>query len=129
MRRMILVLLLTAFSSSAMAEWVKVSNVDGGDITFYTDPSTIRKNGKLVKMWELQDYLTARTGENYLSVKIQNEYDCKNEKTRLLFLSTHSGHMGGGDLVEMNNNPGEWIPVPPASIIQALCILRLNFLQ
>ncbi len=120
MRRIVLMVLLSAVSSTAMAEWVKVSNVDGGDITFYTDPSTIRKNGKSVKMWELQDYLTARTGENYLSVKIQNEYDCKNERTRLLFLSLHSAHMGGGDIVEMNNSPGEWMPVPPASIIEAL---------
>jgi len=51
MPKAILIILLTVVSSSAMAEWVKVS--EDKLVTAYADPTTIRKLGDKVKMWAL----------------------------------------------------------------------------
>lgn len=53
MRKIILMLLLTVVSNSAMAEWVLV----GGDyaVTYYVDPTTIHKSGNFVRMWDMID--------------------------------------------------------------------------
>ena len=111
-------LLLADVSSSAMAEWVQVGVVDDGSITFYANPSTIRKDGELVKMREMQNYLTPKGGQNFLSVKGRYEYDCKNENARTLFVSLYSGNMDSGDVVEMKSFHDEWTLVVPDTMFE-----------
>jgi hypothetical protein len=41
-------------SARAMAEWVKYSEGDNGN-SYYFDPSTIKRNGNLVRVWDLQE--------------------------------------------------------------------------
>lgn len=89
MHKVILMVLLAAVSSSAMAGWVRVSESEDENITVYVNPNTIRKVGNNVKMWELGDYKTAKdsgVGTQYMSVKGQAEYNCKEEKYRTLYL-------------------------------------------
>ncbi len=117
MKKLLLILMLAVVSSSAMAEWVEIGTTDKN--TVYVDPTTIRKSGNKVKMWVLYDFNSAKetTGNKYLSVKAQDEYDCKEEQERLLFFSRYSENMGGGDTVySANATNKDWSPVVPGSV-------------
>lgn len=120
MRKAIL-LLLAAVSSSAAAEWIAVSSNE--TFTTYVDPASIRKEANMAKMWDLLDFNKARVhpvGVSYLSGRSQNEYDCKEERTRRLAFSFHSGNMSGVETVYINSDSGNWTPVAPGSINELL---------
>lgn len=93
------------------AEWIKVEG--NGDVTFYVDPATISKAGNKAIMLTLVDFRTAnKSGDHpYMSMKTQHEYDCTENKWRLLNFSYHSGNMGGGELVHADAELGQWEPV------------------
>ncbi len=112
MHKAILMMLLAAVSSSAMAKWVKVGTSDDKTTTIYADPSTIRKSGNRVKMWALWDYSTAQEGDSkpYMSVRIQNEYNCKEETDRQIYATTFSGNMLEGNTIAMQGGRN-WEPI------------------
>jgi len=111
-----ILMLLAVVSSSAMAEWVEVGTTN--KYTSYADPDTIRKVGNKVKVWELVDFKTVQgsTGFQFNSAKVQSQYDCKEEQTRMLYATFHSENMGGGDVVMTHNKATKWAPVAPDSI-------------
>ena len=115
-------LLLAALSTGVMAEWTQVGNSDG--ITIYADPTTIRKNGHMVKMWYLFDESTPQSippgTPPFSSTKFQGEFDCAEERSRRLYSSYHSDQMGAGSVVDVNASQRQWTPVSPESIIEAL---------
>ena len=82
------------------------------------DPDTIHRKGDLVKMWDLYDYQTAQTGmgASYLSYKSQHEYDCAEERLRLLAMSSFSGNMGNGKPVSNVSDEHKWQAVQPESV-------------
>jgi hypothetical protein len=51
-----------------------------------------------------------------MSVKRQEEYDCKEVKKRLLYANFHSGNMGKGDIVFNEDAPSKWTSLMPKSI-------------
>ena len=90
MNKYLLMALLTFVCGNAMAEWVMVGN-DDPYFNSYADPSTILRNGSRVKMWSLDIFkypqhgaIDINDGIEYSAVKYRNEYDCKNEKSRVL---------------------------------------------
>ena len=112
MHKATLMMLLAVMSSSAMAEWVLYGFSNGSKkgiiITVYADPATLIKSGNTVKMWSIFDYNKAQKDPNspsFMSVKRQEEYDCKEEQERLLFFSWHSENMGRGDVVYSKISP------------------------
>jgi len=112
MKKLLLTLMLAVVSSSAIAEWVKVGTSDDKTTTIYADPSTIRKSGNRVKMWALWDYSTAQEGDSkpYMSVRIQNEYNCKEETDRQIYATTFSGNMLEGNTIAMQGGRN-WEPI------------------
>ena len=117
-RFIILVLTLFLTTSEAYAEWVKTDEQD--TFTYYADPDTIRRNGNLVKMWELSDYKTIQTvaGKSILSFKVISEYDCAEEQIRILAEYGYSGQMGTGEIVFSHTKPDNWAPAMPGSMGQ-----------
>lgn len=115
--KILIAVLLAAFSTSVMAEWTEV---DDGT---YVDLSTIRKSGDKVKMWDLLDYKVVQTVGNirYLSHSEQDEYYCKEETRRVLALIAYSKNMGAGEVVHasgaMHEEPR---PIPPGSMIEGI---------
>jgi len=75
---------------------VKVSDRDEAGKTVYVDPATIRRNSNLVKMWQFSDYKTVQTvgGIRFLTAEEQWEFDCAEERSRVLALKEFSGNMG-----------------------------------
>jgi len=118
MTRLLLITLLLLSSAPAYAEWVQVSDTDEAGKTVYVDPATIRRNRNLVTMWQFYDYKTVQTvaGIGFLTVKEQWEFDCAEERSRVLALKEFSGNMGNGTVVYTNSQVGKWLPVMPGSM-------------
>ena len=98
----------------AWAAWVKVSENDG--VTYYIDPTSIRKYGDIVRVWELTDR-DARGGNGSLSERWLKEHDCKQGQSRRLSVAEYSermltGRMMGGFDVQDER----WTYVRPDSI-------------
>lgn len=115
MKQLLLGLMLLVPATAASAEWTRVEYND--NYILYVDRATIRRNGNLVKMWSLVDYKTVKTvvGQSNLSYKAQEEYDCKEEKSRTLAITWFTGQMGRGTVNHTDNRTGEWSPIAPES--------------
>ena len=126
MKKSILILLLSALSSHAIADWVQVGS--NANFASYADPASIRKEGikamegSKAKMLSLIDYTTELTkaGKTYASIKVQHEFDCRQEQVRILYSSIYSGHMGNGAEVESKFLPESWRPVSVHSVEEVL---------
>ena len=118
MKKLLLTLLapLLLVTGSAWAEWVWVAESDNANL--YIDPSTIRKDGNLVKVWKISD-LKQRHKDGELSRRVRAEYDCKEERYRVLSLSEHSGPMASGTTLFTHDylgEPDKWKQIPPESV-------------
>ena len=107
-------------SSNAAAKWVKVSSSPEDGVALYADPATIRKSANIATMWELMDSKTAEKGPGNKvihSLVSQTEYDCKEERLRVLDAIGFSENMGKGELIEDEITPiPEWEPILPDDI-------------
>ena len=121
-KRQLLGLMLLMTATAASAEWTRVGSND--DFIQYVDRATIRRDGNLVKMWGLKTFKAVQPGTDgypYLSTKVQSEYDCKEEKSRILAFSHFSGQMGNGKVGLFDNDIGEkWSPISPGSADESL---------
>lgn len=108
MRKAILIMLLTAWSSSAVAGWIKIGGND--DTAAYTDPTAYIKESDRIKIGVMYDSKSARTAGEYTfsSSKQQFECDCKKAQHRRLSVYFYSENMGEGEMVFSYVNPGEW---------------------
>lgn len=113
-------LLLALASGSALAEWVEFARND--DFTGYVDSSNASGVDETVKVWSLLDYRTTKTnaGRKFQSVKARYEYDCGKKQSRKLFSSIHSENMGEGEVVDSSYKVGNWEPILPHSILEAV---------
>jgi len=119
-RLLFLIILLFLSSGPVYAEWVKVGDSDEAGKTIYVDPSTIRRDSNLVKMWQFYDYKTVQTvgGNRFLTAKEQWEFDCAEERSRVVARKEFSGNMGSGTVVSTNSQVGKWVPLMPGSMDQ-----------
>jgi surface-adhesin protein E len=120
---LVAVLCFSTGGPPAYADWVSLGDSVNMAMTVYADPDTIRRKGDLVKMWDLQDFKTARpakANESYLSSKNQSEYDCSEKRRRTLAFTWFSGHMGKGDVVYSDSDEDKWEPVEPGSVGKTL---------
>ena len=121
MNRLLLGLMLLLTATAVRAEWSPAS--DNDQFIQYVDTATIRRNGNLVKMWDLVDFKTVQTvsGVFYFSDKSQREYDCKEERSRTLAFAWFDGKMGYGKVVYSDNDISmKWAPIQPESTGEAL---------
>lgn len=116
MHKLIVILLLSAISNSAFADWSEIGKIN--DDTVYVDSSTIRRNEDVVKVWFLHSYANEKMfeGSKYLSEKRLNEYDCKTEEVRTHAHFFFSESMGNGNTVFSKQEASYWKLVVPASI-------------
>ena len=111
MKKLLLTLLTTLMlTGAAWAEWVKVAQSD--IIDKYIDPATIRKNGNLVRVWEIHNH-KKRDKDGKLSLRARAEYDCKQERFRALSVSEHSGPMASGTTLLSDSSDNQWQDIPP----------------
>ena len=118
--RLILITLLPFVCTSAIAEWVKVSDGILGS-SIYANPASIHRNGSTVDMLDMTDFKSVQVfnGVAYLSLTAHSQYDCNEEMTRELLEDAYSGYMGNGKSV-LNYGVREWHPISPHNASEAL---------
>ena len=129
MTRLIFPVFLVLGSLPAYGAWVEVSvNAEAGE-TVYIDSESIRRRGDIAEMWVLYDSKTAQpaVGKTYLSRKVQNEYNCKQDVKRMVRVIEYSGNMATGTVIHMSSalfSPTEWKPVRSGlgeTLLKAAC--------
>ena len=91
--------------------WMKATEGADGTV-FYIDRDSIKKEGALIRVWELQD-LKAKGPLEEKSRRVLIEYDSKNERRRVLSFSFHGESMGAGVTLKSDQTPGKWTMVVP----------------
>ena len=84
--------------------WMKATEGADGTV-FYIDRDSIKKEGALIRVWELQD-LKAKGPLEEKSRRVLVEYDSKNERRRVLSFSFHGESMGAGVTLKSDQTPG-----------------------
>ena len=122
MKRLFFAALMTVCSVS-WAGWVETGSTVSE--IFYHDKSTIRRDGKIAKMWTMVDYFeekTNRSGMRYKSDKTRFSYNCLEETYAIISLFQYSGSMGGGVAVysfDWKEKDWDWGSIPPGSAAEA----------
>lgn len=118
MKKLLLIILLILMPLSAYAEWQKYGTNRDGD-KYYFDISTIKKNGKFIKLWTMEDYKNP-TKSGAFSARVYAEYDCKEETEKLLNLTNFSSNLLEGNIIgdfAYNNQP---VPIAPGTVHSSL---------
>ena len=121
-----LMTLLCLSTVSAYAEWAEVEKdyLLPGLQAVYLDPDSIRREGNLVTMRQLINFKwmqgSARGPTRFMSTETHKQFDCAEKRLRLLAFTEFSHGMGTGIPVAGHVDKGNWIPVEPESINQAL---------
>lgn len=97
----------------ASAEWVKIS--ESNESIWYLDPSTIKKNGNFVRMWGITELKKKDKDDGHLSRRALYDFDCKNERYRILTISAHSERMAGGKVLSTESIP-TWDYIAPETV-------------
>ena len=110
------------FKSNGMAEWLKYAGND--EETHYYMPESIRILDDKAKVWALVDFKSVKTLDTYryLSGKVQHQFDCQEEQSKLLYSTFYSENMGEGDVVlQVNLLPhANWAPIIPETMLELL---------
>jgi hypothetical protein len=119
MKRLLFFILMMVCSLS-WADWEYTGQTDA--FTYYVDKSTIRRNGKIAKMWVLEDFSEAQTnsddGTKYKSEKSRFAFNCLEETVVSIAITQYSGSMGDGDVIWSNTrkeSSWKWGSVVPGS--------------
>ena len=107
-------------ASPAWAGWEHaVQDVDG--TRYLIDYQTIRKDGNIVKFWQLANYPKPETlGEvKYLSARSRQEYDCKQEQKRVLTITAFDKSNADGQAV-IKEEIGGWEEIPPGTVARTI---------
>jgi hypothetical protein len=106
-------------STSAHAEWRLIRYAEGsGGFVIYVDPSSLLRQGDLVKVGVLYDFkfVQAIKSKSHLSATWQQQFDCAEHRVRHLGYKYHSDNMGNGKVMLAGDDEGnKWSPVAPKS--------------
>ncbi len=117
MKKLFLLGLMTMLAGPAWAEWVMYFETKTK--TYYYDPATIRKDGSMRRVWRIQQ-LKQRIADGEKSRRMRIEYDCKEERYRILSASIHSEPMAEGKVIYSEIKDNIWTVIPPASASEAM---------
>ena len=110
-QKVILLLVLSFLCNSVFADWVLLSENEFA--TQYIDPSTLKREGKFRRLWELNDYKT-RQPEGHHSVRSKKIYDCQGERWKYLSITAFSEPYGKGSTIYSSDDEDvNWRLIPP----------------
>ena len=117
MKRLFLIVLLMLSGAPAYAEWVEIGNVE--DETIYIDLETIRRKEDLVDLSVISDFEAAKhlqDGSRYRSARLLHQYNCIEQRFRLLAVTLFAGNMGKGVMLDDLAKEGTWRPIPSDNV-------------
>ena len=111
---------LAAASGNAAAEWASIG--DQGQAEVFVDRATIVRKGDTATLWSVNALKSPGTagGKTYVSLKRQDEFDCKNSLTRGVQISAHPQPLGEGEVIVSEKGSGKWVPISPGSPSETL---------
>ena len=115
--KIIKILFILLIPLSAHAEWVYV-NEDSAGVKIYIDFNSIKNNKRIVSAWLYQDW-TKPDSAGDLSAKSYYEYVCKYKLYRTNHFITYSKSGLKGKATSDTKTKGDWVSVPPDSILEA----------
>ena len=127
MKQHLLTMMTALMLSACMANaaWTRIDESD--DTVVYADIDSLKRSANTATLWHLNDLKTARqtlitmsAGQSYLSTKVQQEFDCQEQKVRTLSFAAHSRKMGSGNVVLADDEATHWVSVFPGSIVPLL---------
>lgn len=123
LRRCLAPFLFSVFvAGSAQAEWLALGRTE--NFRAYLDQKSLEKDGDLVRVFQLMDFVTAQWADERTvvgSIRSQVEYDCRQPRSRTLTLEAYSEQMGDGRLVANERVPNpEWEGVKPGSMSEKI---------
>ena len=104
------------FSTTSWGEWTLVQESVGGNKWYY-DKDRVRKNGKSLYLWELQDFIKP-TKSGVFSFTIYVQLDCSIFRFKRLKIQSYNKSMGEGKMtldLTPEGKRGEWKYPPPKS--------------
>ena len=118
MKKIALGLVLVLLSSGVFAKWEKIASSADGKVTYYADAKTRTAGGKteLLTLTDYREPQLAPGDQQYLSVKVLEEFNCADQKARHLNLDAFSENMGAGKVVGREKNPANWRSVSHESM-------------
>ena len=108
---LIYVLLMSGF---VFAQWKPVAIDATGDV-YSLDYSTIRKEGQIRKVWLLWNFSQMQTGGGQ-SQRSRMEYDCKNERHKMISASTFTEKDANGSQVNQVIDATPWVDIAPDTV-------------
>lgn len=116
-KKLVILIVTLCSANNVFAEWVKVASTLEDDAIFYVSSESIKSSGKNLRTaWELVNHPNG-TRDGYKSLKAQQEYDCKSNKVRMLYASTHSEIDGKGKIIQFAEGlPLSWQTMPDGSV-------------
>ena len=122
MKKILAILSLALLVTQAHADWTRI-DYPSDAMAVYIDRDTLKSVGVgIVQLWHLYDYKAAQdvSGQAYLSVKGQDEYECDKGARRDLLSLYHTDGMGNNKMVQAVYKPGPWVKPEACSIDEAL---------
>jgi len=121
MKCLVFGLSLLLLCAHAAAEWTRLDDNDAA--AGYVDLAAVRKQGDTVTMSSLLDFKSVqrKDGRSYLSLTVEFEINCEEQRSRILAVAAYSGNMGRGELVmaePLVDRP--WESVRPRTRLDAL---------
>jgi hypothetical protein len=116
---LLLVIIFTVlFSTTSWGEWEPIS-VNGSGDTLYFDKDRVRKSGKYLYFWELQDYKKPNPYGN-LSTTSYVQLDCSIFRFKWLKFKSYKKSMGEGNTDIDVTPPDKWSYPPPKSMVDIM---------
>ena len=108
--------ILALLSLDASAQWKQVS--EGENSIDFIDITTLKKINNQLRVWVLYDYKSPKViaGEVSNSLKTLKEFDCKEDRSRSLTSTFHSGQMGSGMVNYRLDTPTSWSYIAPDAV-------------
>ena len=112
--------LITSASLSS-AEWSPLFASTNYDV--YIDKATIKKNGDKTRVWVMYDFYEKLDGTTK-SMKDFNEFDCRNQQSRVLGRVAYPETMGTGKVIfsvlDKINSPPPFALIVPGSVADGI---------
>ena len=124
MKKLITVLLtaMLFIARSAYADWTLFNITKDNGSYFYYDKDNLIKNGNIVTVNtiinDVEKVSTAK--DKHLSMKVVEQIDCKNIRTKYISLTVYDNHMGLGNVIKTEKSVASWYEIKSGSIADTL---------
>jgi hypothetical protein len=122
--RIVLCSLFALVAAPAWAEWEKVDENTEGHV--YIDRASIKKDGNFRKVWELIEP-KQQGPKGARSMRVLKEYNCKEDRSRVLSFAAFSDPMLRGKMLESGDPVDFGIYIAPhttgAAMLKIVCAM------